>query len=126
MTKEDTDLILEAMNDKFQQILECFSVHSKEIADLRTELKEDIALVNATVMGLAKRVDHVEANLSGRIDQVESSLSERIDKVENCLSHEISEVRDDLTGHRNNTELHHAPKKRVLKKLAYVSCNDRF
>ena len=69
MTKEYTDLILETMNDKFQQMLECFSVHSKEIADLRTELKEDIALVDAKVMGLAKRVDHVETSLTERIDQ---------------------------------------------------------
>jgi hypothetical protein len=107
MTKEYTDLILETMNDKFQQMLECFSVHSKEIADLRTELKEDIALVDAKVMGLAKRVDHVE-----------SSLTERIDQVEGRLSGEIAEVRADLTDHRNNTEMHSAPKRRTLKKAA--------
>jgi DNA anti-recombination protein RmuC len=118
MTKEYTDLILETMNDKFQQMLECFSVHSKEIADLRTELKEDIALVDAKVMGLAKRVDHVETSLTERIDQVESSLSERIDQVEGRLSGEIAEVRADLTDHRNNTEMHSAPKRRTLKKAA--------
>lgn len=97
MTKEYTDLILEAMNDKFQQMLECFSVHSKEIADLRSELKEDIAVVDAKVMGLAKRVDHVEER----------------------LSREIAEVRTDLADHRNNTEMHRAlPKRRTLKKAA--------
>jgi len=96
MTKEYTNLILETMNDKFQQMLECFSLHSKEIADLRIELKEDIALVDAKVMGLAKRVDSVEKRLSA----------------------EITEVRDDLRAHRENVELHAAPKKRVLKKVA--------
>lgn len=103
MTKEYTDIILESMNDKFQQMLECFSVHSKEIADLRTELKEDIALVDTKVMGLAKRVDHVEEKLSREIAEVRA---------------EVVEVRADLADHRNNTEMHAIPRKRALKKAA--------
>jgi hypothetical protein len=103
MTKEYTDLILETMNDKFQQMLECFSVHSKEIADLRIELKEDISIVDAKVMGLAKRVDHVEERLSREIAEVRA---------------EVAEVRSDLAEHRNNTEMHHVAKKRTLKKVA--------
>ena len=103
MTKEYTDVILEAMNDKFSQMLECFSVHSKEIADLRTELKEDIALVDAKVMGLAKRVDHVEERLSREIAEVRA---------------EVAEVRADLVDHRTNTEMHAPPRKRALKKVA--------
>jgi len=104
MTKEYTDVILESMNDKFSQMLECFSIHSKEIADLRTELKEDIALVDAKVMGLAKRVDHVEERLSREIAEVRA---------------EVAEVRTDLADHRNNTEMHRAlPKRRTLKKVA--------
>ena len=103
MTKEYTDLVLETMNDKFQQMLECFSVHSKEIADLRTELKEDIALVDAKVMGLSKRVDHVEERLSREIAEVRA---------------EVAEVRADLADHRSNTEMHAPNRKRALKKVA--------
>lgn len=103
MTKEYTDLILETMNDKFQQMLECFSVHSKEIADLRTELKEDIDLVDTKVMGLAKRLDNVEERLSREIAEVRA---------------EVAEVRSDLADHRTNTEMHAPPRKRALKKVA--------
>jgi FtsZ-binding cell division protein ZapB len=129
MTQEDTNLILETMNDKFQQMLDCFSLHSKEIEDLRTELKEDSALVDAKVMGLAERVssvepnlnqkiDTVEVNLNQKIDTVEVNLNQKIDTVEKRLSAEITEVRDDLRAHRENVELHEAPKKRILKKVA--------
>ncbi len=99
--------VLEGMSGKFQQVLECFSSLDSKIGSVKEELKEDIALVDAKVMGLAKRVDHVEA-----------SLSDRMDQVENRLSREIAEVRADLADHRNNTEMHRVPKKRSLKKVA--------
>ncbi|ACD96962.1 hypothetical protein [Trichlorobacter lovleyi] len=96
VTKSQLLAVIETMNDKFQQVLECFSVHSKEIYELKTELKEDIALVDAKVMGLSKRMDAVEKHLSA----------------------EITEVRDELRAHRETVELHAVPKKRVLKKVA--------
>ncbi|MGE0919023.1 hypothetical protein [Trichlorobacter lovleyi] len=96
VTKSQLMAVIETMNDKFQQVLECFSVHSKEIYELKTELKEDIALVDAKVMGLSKRVDSVEKRLSA----------------------EITEVRDELRAHRENVELHGVSKKRVLKNVA--------
>ena len=62
-----------------------------------TELKEDIALVDARVMGLAKRIDQVEER----------------------LSREIAEVRTELVDHRNNSEMHRvAPKRSMLKIVA--------
>jgi len=51
-------------------------------------------VLDAKVMGLAKRLDTVEAG----------------------LSHEIAEVRADLADHRTNTEMHRAPLERTLKK----------
>jgi hypothetical protein len=140
VTKSQLLAVIETMNDKFQQVLECFSVHSKEIYELKTELKEDISLVDAKVMGLSKRVDRVEENLGNRIDLVEKNLNQRIDlveknlnqkidsveenlnqkidSVEKRLSSEISEVRDDLRAHRESVELHAVPKRRALKKVA--------
>ncbi len=99
--------VLESMRSEIKVIHECYGMSFKQIEDLRLDLKEDIALVDAKVMGLAKRVDHVEA-----------SLSDRMDQVENRLSREIAEVRADLADHRNNTEMHRVPKKRSLKKVA--------
>ncbi len=81
MTKEDSEMILEVMNDKFQQVLECFRVHSKEIADLRTELKEDIALLDARVMGLAKRIDQFEERLSCKIAEVIADLADHRNNI---------------------------------------------
>ncbi|MGE0919022.1 hypothetical protein [Trichlorobacter lovleyi] len=106
MTKEYTNLILETMNDKFQQMLECFSVLDTRIDRFEERLTEKIELVDAKVMGLSKRVASVE-----------KSLNEKIDTVEQNLSAEIVEVRDELRAHRENVELHAAPKKRVLKKV---------
>jgi DNA anti-recombination protein RmuC len=128
VTKSQLLAVIETMNDKFQQVLECFSIHSKEIYELKTELKEDISLVDAKVMGLSKRVDRVEENLGNRIDLVEKNLNQRIDSVEKNLnnkidsvekrlSSEISEVRDDLRAHRESVELHAVPKRRTLKKV---------
>lgn len=57
VTKSQLMAVIETMNDKFQQVLERFSVHSKEIYTLKTELKEDIALVDANVMGLSRWAD---------------------------------------------------------------------
>jgi len=57
VTKSQLMAVIETMDDKFQQVLERFSVHSKEIYALKTELKEDIALVDANVMGLSRRAD---------------------------------------------------------------------
>lgn len=105
--------VLESTNDKFEQVLERFGSLDKKIDKVRDELKQDIAVVDAKVMGLAKRVERVESKL----DQVESSLSERIDQVEKRLSREIAEVRADLADHRSNTEMHRAPRKRTLKKV---------
>ena len=88
--------VLEGMNDKFQQVLECFGALDVKIDRVETHLTEKIEIVDAKVMGLA-----------GRVDQVEQRLSR-----------EIAEVRSDLGDHRSNTEMHRVAKKRTLKKVA--------
>jgi chromosome segregation ATPase len=116
VTKRELMVVIETMNDKFQQVLECFAIHSKEIADLKTELKEDIAIVDLKVMGLAKRVDHVEDRLSREIAEVKSDLAEvKSDLAE--VKSDLAEVKSDLIAHRENVELHVVSKKRTLKKV---------
>ena len=129
--KERFELLLEDLHTNFKVVVErVIALDEKfdtKIDELKFELKHDIAVVDAKVMGLAKRVDHVEASLSERIDGVEATLSrridcvettlsKRIDRVEERLSREISEVRADLADHRTNTEMHRAPLERTLKK----------
>ncbi len=100
--------VLEAMHSDIKAVYEGHTALSQQIVDLRTELKEDIALVDTKVMGLARRVD-----------QVEASLSERIDHVEERLSRKLEGVRAELVEHRENSEMHRAaPKRRTLKKVA--------
>lgn len=104
VTTNQLMVVLEAMRSEIKVIHECYGIHSKQIEDLRTDLKEDIALVDAKVMGLAKRVDHVEERLSREIAEVRA---------------EVAEVRADLADHRSNTEMHRTqPKRRPLKKVA--------
>lgn len=79
-------VVLEAMHADIKAVYEGHTALSQQIVDLRTELKEDIALVDAKVMGLA-----------GRLDQVEERLSR-----------ELAEVRTELVDHRNNSEMHPA------------------
>jgi DNA anti-recombination protein RmuC len=104
VTKREMMVVIETMNDKFQQVLECFTIHSKEIADLKTELKEDIALVDAKVMGLSKRVDSVEKNLNDKIDSVEKNLNDKIDSVEKSLNDKIDSVEKNLNTKINSVE----------------------
>lgn len=87
-------ILLESIDSKVQITMEAVSALDKKIDSVRDELKEDIAVVDCKVMGLSKRLDAVEER----------------------LSHEIAEVCSDLAAHRNNTELHHAPPKRPLKR----------
>ena len=98
MQKDHLEILLESIDSKFQITLEAFQTLNQKIDtkvdELRIELKHDIAVVDSKVMGLSKRLDSVEKRLSD----------------------EIAEVRADLAAHRNNTELHHAPPKRPLKR----------
>lgn len=96
MKKEHFEVVLESIDSKFQQMLECFSTLDSKIDRVEERLTEKIEVVDAKVMGLAKRLDQVEERLRA----------------------EIAEVRTDLAEHRNSTELHHTPKKQVLKKVA--------
>jgi len=136
--KERFELLLEDLHTNFKVVAErVIALDEKfdtKIDELKFELKHDIAVVDAKVMGLAKRVDHVEeslskridgveATLSRRIDCVETTLSKRIDRVEERLSREMSEVRADLADHRNNSEMHQPSRKRTLKKQCKMSCS---
>lgn len=87
-------ILLESIDSKVQITMEAVSALDKKIDDVEERLIDKIELVDCKVMGLSKRLDAVEER----------------------LSHEITEVRNDLSAHRNNTELHHAPPKRPLKR----------
>jgi len=91
-------ILLESIDSKVQITMEAvLALDNKidtKIDELRVDLKQDIAVVDSKVMGLSKRLDSVEKRLSD----------------------EIAEVRADLAAHRNNSELHHAPPKRPLKR----------
>lgn len=102
VTNNQLMVVLESMRSEIKAVYEGYSVLSHQIAEVKVELKEDIALVDAKVMGLAKRVDHVEERLSREIAEVRA---------------EVAEVRADLADHRSNTEMHRVAKKRTLKKV---------
>jgi hypothetical protein len=98
MQKEHFEILLESIESKVQITMEAvLALNLKldtKIDELQVELKQDISVVDCKVMGLSKRLDVVEERLSS----------------------EITEGRADLAAHRNNTELHHAPLKRPLKR----------
>lgn len=99
MEKEHFEIILESLDSKMDLVLEALKATNQKIddntAELKAELKEDIAVLDCKIMGLSKRVDSVEERLSA----------------------EIAEVRADINEHRSSTELHQAPRKRPLKRV---------
>lgn len=127
MKKEHFEVLLEAIDSKFQLTMEAFSSLDMKIDRVRDELIEKIEVVDCKVMGLSKRVDSIDERLIGvetRLTGVESRLTgvetrltgveTRLDGVETRLDVLTTE----FTTHRENTEFHHAPRKRALKKAA--------
>lgn len=109
VTNNQLMVVLEAMRSEIKAVYEGYSVLSHQIAEVKTELKEDIALVDAKVMGLAKRVDHVEDRLSREIAEVRAEVAE--------VRAEVAEVRAEVADHRNNTEMHAVTKRRAVKRV---------
>ena len=96
VTNNQMMVVLEAMRSEIMAVHECFSVLDNKIDGVEQRLTDKIEIVDAKVMGLARRLDSVEER----------------------LSQEIADVRSDLVEHRANTEMHRVPKKRALKKVA--------
>lgn len=135
MQKEHFEVVLESIESKVQQVLECFSVLDKKIDDVRDELKHDNGILDVKISALSGRIDavdtrlgEVEANLTKRIDAVDEKLTKRIDAVEDELTKRIDAVDEKLTkridavhselvAHREHVELHKAPRRRVLKQV---------
>lgn len=99
MQKEHFEILLQSMDSKFNLVLEGFSVLNKKIDDESDARREDTALLNVKISALTNRFDAVDI----RLDNIE----ERLDTMNG-----------ELTSHRNNTELHRAPSKRGIKKVA--------
>ncbi|MFA7059364.1 MAG: hypothetical protein WC156_00940 [Pedobacter sp.] len=100
MQKDHYGILLESIDSKVQITMEAvLALNQKidtKIDELRSELKQDIAVVDSKVLGV-----------------------KRLDAVEEHLSNEITAVRNDLSAHRNDTELHRpAVRRRPLKRLS--------
>ena len=97
MQKDHLVILLESIDSKVQLTMEAVSALDKKIDYVRDELKEDIVVLDCKVMGLSKRLEAVEERLSS----------------------EITAVHNDLSEHRNDTELHNpVARKRPLKRIS--------
>jgi hypothetical protein len=95
MEKDQLEILLEDIREKFDLVLEGHDVLHKEIRDTREELCEKINLVDFKVGVLNQKIDNVETRLNQKIDNVEASLGSKIDAVA-----------ADLAAHRRDTEAH--------------------
>ena len=118
MQKEHFEILLESMDSKIDLILEGFSVLNKKNEDEGTKRKEENELLNVKITALSNRVSSVETNLNSKIDSVETNLNSRIDSVETNLAARIDAVHSELIDHRNSSEMHKVPRKRVIRKAA--------
>ena len=84
MKKDNLEMLLENINEKFDLVIEGHS-------------------------SLHKRIDKAEQNLNDKISLVDFKvgvLNQKIDAVEKSLKQEIRTVAEDLTAHRTDTESH--------------------
>ena len=84
MKKDNLEIILENIDEKFDLVLEGHSALSKEIRETRQEFNEKLDLVNFKVDTLHQRVENVREELVEKIDA----------------------VAEDLSAHRRDTEVH--------------------
>ena len=140
MEKQHFEILLENMDSKFSFMMEAFgslndkidlegnkrekennllnekiSALSNRIGSVETNLNAKIDSVEAN---LNARIDSVEANLNAKIDSVEANLNAKIDSVEANLGVRIDAVHSELIDHRNNSEMHRAPRRSGIKKAA--------
>ncbi|MEI6153790.1 MAG: hypothetical protein WCQ90_06870 [Deltaproteobacteria bacterium] len=102
MKKDNLEMLLENINEKFDLVLEGRSALSKEIRETRQEFNEKLDLVNFKVDTLHQRVENVREELTDKIDAVDKKLSDKIDAVDR----KVDVVAEDLTAHRRDTEVH--------------------
>jgi uncharacterized protein YfkK (UPF0435 family) len=95
MKKDNLEIILEDIREKFDLVLEGHEVLRGEIRETRQEFNEKLDLVNFKVDTLHQRVENVREELTDKIDGVDKKLSDKIDAVA-----------ADLAAHRADTEVH--------------------
>ena len=95
MDKDNLEIILEDIREKFDLVLEGHSSLHKRIDKAEQNLNDKISLVDFKVDTLHQRVENVREELVEKIDNVEAGLSEKIDAVA-----------EDLAAHRADTESH--------------------
>jgi DNA-binding ferritin-like protein len=91
MKKDNLEMLLENINEKFDLVIEGHSALSKEIRETRQEFNEKLDLVNFKVDTLHQRVENVREELTDKIDAVDRK---------------VDAVAEDLAAHRRDTEVH--------------------
>lgn len=129
MEKQHFEILLENMDSKFNFMMEAFSGLNDKIELEGNKRENENNLLNEKITALSNRIgsvetnlnakiDSVEANLNAKIDSVEANLNAKIDSVEANLSARIDAVHSELIDHRNNSEMHRAPRRSSIKKAA--------
>ncbi|MDO9069638.1 MAG: hypothetical protein Q7W05_14445 [Deltaproteobacteria bacterium] len=99
MEKQHFEVLLENMDSKINLILEGYSVLDKRIVDEGKKRREEYDLLNVKISALSQCFDGVDSRLDGIDGRLEG-------------------IHGELIAHRNNTEMHKAPRKREIKKVA--------
>ena len=118
MEKQHFEILLENMDSKFNFMMEAFSGLNDKIELEGTKREKENNLTNEKITALSNRIGSVETNLIAKIDSVEANLNSRIDSVEANLGARIDAVHSELIDHRNNSEMHRAPRRSSIKKAA--------
>ena len=129
MEKQHFEILLESMELNIKMMHEGFAGLSDTIKAESAERKAENKLLDKKISALSNRIGSVETNLNAKIDSVEvgleARLGARIDSVEINLSNRLDgidgrldDIHSELIDHRNNSEMHKAPRKREIRKAA--------
>jgi hypothetical protein len=129
MEKQHFEILLENMELNIKMMHEGFAGLSDTIKAESAERKAENKFLDEKISALSNRIgsvetnlnakiDSVETNLNARIDSVEANLGARIDSVEANLGARIDAMHSELIDHRNNSEMHRAPRRSSIKKAA--------
>lgn len=120
MEKQHFEILLENMDSKINMILEGYSVLDKRIVDEGEKRREENELLNVKISALSHRFDAVDSRFDG-IDRRLDGIDGRLDGIDGRLDGidgRLDKIHSELIDHRNNSEMHRAPRRSGLKKVA--------
>ncbi|MCX5807680.1 MAG: hypothetical protein NT010_16695 [Proteobacteria bacterium] len=105
MEKDNLEILLEDIKEKFELVLEGNAGLHHEIKQMRAEMNDKFEFVDFKIDTLNKKIDGVHNELDVKIDGVYNKLDVKIDGVHDKLDKKIDGVHDKLDAKIDGLEI---------------------